>query len=179
MAKITSGKRYAQAAFELALERKDVESWREGLRKIAELTAEGDLMALLESPRLSFDAKRKLLEKRLGKIEPLVLNLALLLVSKGTLGLGPNILRQYDQLFDDHRKIERAKVITAWPLEDKDRKAISRRLGEMVERKVLIDGQVDSQILGGFIARIGDTLIDGSVRQRLEMLRKDLIEGRR
>jgi F-type H+-transporting ATPase subunit delta len=61
------------------------------------------------------------------------------------------------------------------PLIDEDREAISRRLGEIVEHKVVIDAQVDPSIIGGFIARIGDTLIDGSIRQRLETLKKNLV----
>lgn len=55
----------------------------------------------------------------------------------------------------------------------------SRRLGEIVDRKVVIDGQLDPSIIGGFIARIGDTLIDGSIRQRLESLKKTLVEAGR
>ena len=113
MPKITSGKRYAQAAFEIALERNELESWQEGLGKIADLTTDEELMALLENPRLPFDAKKSLLEKRLGEINPLAFNLALLLVSKGILRRGGDIYQQYNSLLDFHRGIERAKVTTA------------------------------------------------------------------
>jgi F-type H+-transporting ATPase subunit delta len=56
---------------------------------------------------------------------------------------------------------------------------ISRRLREMVNRKVLLDTQVDPSVIGGLVVRIGDTLIDGSVRQNLDTLRKALLEGGR
>ncbi len=179
MPKITSGKRYAQAAFELALEKNELESWQEGLEKIADLTKDEELMALLQNPRLSFDAKKSLLQKRLGEINPLVFNLTLLLVSKGILRRGGDILHQYNALLDAHRGIERAKVIAALPLGDQESEAISHRLGEIVERRVVIDAQVDPSIIGGFIARVGDTLIDGSIRQRLETLKKSLTEARK
>jgi len=179
MPRITSGKRYARAAFELAWERNELENWQEGLSRIGELTEEEELMALLQNPRLPFDAKKSLLQKRLGEINPLAFNLALLLVDKGIFRLGPEIAQQYNRLLDAHRGIEHAEVTTALPLGDEEREAISRHLGEMVKRKVVIDAQVDSSIIGGFIARIGDTLIDGSVRQRLEALRKNLAEARR
>ena len=179
MLRISSGKRYAQAAFELALERNELESWQEGLRKIAELVALGDLMALLQSPRLPFDTKKELLQKQLGEIHPLTFNLILLLVNKNSLRLGVDIFQQYLALLDAHRGVDRAKVIAAVPLSDEDRESISGRLGKVVERTVIIDDKVDPSILGGFVARIDDILIDGSIRQRLESLKKSLVEGRR
>jgi F-type H+-transporting ATPase subunit delta len=179
MPRITSGKRYAQAAFEMALEKNELERWQEGLKKIADLTAEEELMALLESPRLPSGAKKQLLQKQLGTIHPLALNLALLLVNRGRLRIGGDIFQQYIALLDAHQGVERAKVIAAVPLTDQDRETLSSGLGKVVERKVVIEDKIDSSIIGGFIARIGDSLIDGSIRQRLESLRKTLVESRR
>jgi len=179
MPRISSGKRYAQAAFELALGRNELGSWQEGLKKMAALTANEELMALLQSPRLPFDAKKELLQKQLGEINPLAFNLVLLLVHKGSLRLSSDIYQQYIALLDAHCGIERAKVTAAVPLSDEDKETISSRLGKVVERKVVIDDKVDSSIIGGFIARMGDMLIDGSIRQRLETLKKSLVEPRR
>ena len=179
MPRISSGKRYAQAAFELALERNELESWQKGLEKIAELTKDEELMALLQNPRLPFDAKKNLLQKQLGEINPLAFNLALLLVNKGLLRIGQRVFQQYNSLLDIHQGIERAKVTTAFHLGDEEREVISRRLGEMADRKVVIDGEVDPAIIGGFIVRMGDKLIDGSIRQKLETLKKSLVEAGR
>jgi F-type H+-transporting ATPase subunit delta len=175
MPRISSGKRYAQAAFELALEKNELGSWQEGLKNMAGLTGEEQLMALLESPRLPFNAKKELLQKRLGSIHPLAFNLALLLVNQGRLRIASDISKQFISLLDAHRGVERAQVIAAVPLGDDDRKTISSRLGKAIERKVVIDDKVDTSIIGGFIARIGDLLIDGSIRQRLESLKKSLV----
>ena len=179
MPRISSGKRYAQAAFELALERNELEGWQEGLKKISSLTTNEDLMAFLQSPRLPFDAKKELLRKQLGEIHPLVFNLILLLVKKGSLRLVGNILQEYLALLDAHRGVDRANVIAAVPFTDETRTSISERLGKMVGRKVVMDDTVDPSIIGGFIARVGDILIDGSIRQRLESLKKSLVEVRR
>lgn len=176
MGKRSSGKRYAQAAFELALERNELESWQKGLEKIAELTKDEELMALLQNPRLSFDAKKTLLQKQLAEINLQAFNLALLLVNQGLLRIGQQISQHYISLLDVHQGIERAKVTTALTLGDEEREAISRRLGDMSHRKVVIDGQIDPTIIGGFIARMGDKLIDGSIRQKLETLKKSLVE---
>ncbi|MGZ3604936.1 MAG: ATP synthase F1 subunit delta, partial [Thermodesulfobacteriota bacterium] len=162
MRRISSGKRYAQAVFEIALERKEFESWQEGLKKIVDLSADQKLMALLENPSLSFAAKKSLLQERLRETNPLVVNLALLLVSKGLLRRSRDLLEKYNELLDAHRGIDRAKVTTVLPLGDQEKDAISQRLGKIVERKVVVDAQVEPSIIGGFIARIGDMLIDGS-----------------
>lgn len=175
MARITSGKRYAQAVFEIAVERNEFESWQGGLKKIVDLTADQKLMALLENPSLSFAAKKSLLQERLRETNPLVVNLALLLVSKGLLRRSGDILQTYNELLDAHRGVERAKVITALPLDDQEKEAISNRLGEIAERKVAVDSQVDPSVIGGFRARIGDMLIDGSIHQKLETLKRSLV----
>ncbi len=177
MARISSGKRYARAAFELALEKNELEVWQEGLEKMAGLATDQQLMALFQNPRVPFDAKKSLLHKGLGEIHPLVFNLAVLLVSKGLLSRGGDIFEQYVRLLDAHRGVERAKVTTALPLATEEKEVVSRRLGEIVDRKVVMDGQVDPSIIGGFIARIGDTLIDGSIRQKLQTLKKNLVEA--
>jgi F-type H+-transporting ATPase subunit delta len=179
MPKITSGKRYAQAAFELALKKNQLEGWQQALHRIAELSRNEELMTLLQNPRLPFPAKKSLLEKPLAGIDPFAFNLALLLVSKGILRRGGDIYRQYNQLVDAHRGVERAEVTAALPLTEENQDAISRRLENIVQHKVVVDAHVDPSILGGFIARVGDTLIDGSLRQRLENLRRSLVEAGR
>jgi F-type H+-transporting ATPase subunit delta len=175
MPRIASGKRYAQAAFELALERDELDGWQTGLKQIAGIAQDEKLVALLENPKLPFAAKENLLRECLGEINPLALNLVYLLVSRGRLGLAGSISQEYDKLVDTHRGIEHAEVITTLPLGDKDKELISGRLGEMVGHEVVIDVQVDSSIIGGFKAKIGDMLVDGSIRHRLESLRKSLV----
>jgi len=175
MARIASGKRYAQAAFELAREKNELESWQVDLRKIAELSTDESLTDLLENPRLSFQLKRELLETRLGDINALALNLACLLVGKGILGIAGDISREYDRLLDAHRGIEHAEVLTALSLDEGDKQRLSSKLGELVRRKVIVDARVDHAIIGGFKAKVDDMLIDASVRNRLESLRKSLV----
>jgi F-type H+-transporting ATPase subunit delta len=175
MARIASGKRYAQAAFELAREKNELESWQVDLRKIAELSTDESLTDLLENPRLPFQLKRELLETRLGDINALALNLACLLVGKGILGIAGDISREYDRLLDAHRGIEHAEVLTALSLDEGDKQRLSSKLGELVRRKVIVDARVDPAIIGGFKAKVDDMLIDASVRNRLESLRKSLV----
>jgi len=175
MARISSGKRYAQAAFELALEKNELESWQVSLGKIAGIATEAKLMALLENPKLPFDVKRGLLEERLGEVNPLALNLACLLMSRGRLRIAADISKKYNLLVDAHYGIEHAEVVTALKLDDEDKEMISRRLGEITGHKVIVDAQVDPSVVGGFRAKVGDMLIDGSIRNKLVSLRRSLV----
>jgi len=174
MARLTSGKRYAQAAFKLALDNGESESWQASLRRIADMSTDEKLVALLENPKLPFEAKKALLAERLGKMNPLALNLGCLLVQKRGLSIAGDLLLQYDRLLDTHYGVEHVEVITALPLGDEDRERISGQFGKITGSKVAIDAQVDPSIIGGIKAKIGDTLIDGSIRNRMEALRKSL-----
>ena len=176
MPKRVSGKWYAQAMFEIALEKKAIDSCRQGMERLAELTQDESLMAFLENPKLPSEAKETLLKEALGEIDPYVFNLVLLLASKDVLRLAGDITSEYRLWFDAYRGIEHAEVTTAVPLDERDKEAISNRIGEIMGRKVTLDLQVDPSLIGGFIARIGDMLIDGSVRQNLDALGKNLLE---
>jgi len=175
MPRVNPGKRYAQAAFELALEKDDLENWHVDLRKLTRIATDMRLMSLLENPKLPFNTKKTLLEERLGKVIPLVLNLACLLMSRGRLKIIGNVFRQYERLLDTHHGVEHAEVATTLPLDDEDKARLALRLGEMVGHKIIIDAQTDPSIIGGFRARIGDMLIDGSIHNTLESLKKSLI----
>jgi len=175
MPQVSSGKRYAQAFFELALEKGEPESWQVGLRKLTDMVTDIKIMGLLENPKLPFDTKKSLLKERLGKVDPLVLNLACLLMSRGKLKIIGDISQRYGQLLDAHYGIEHAEVVVAVPLDDEIKKSLSARFGEMVGHKVVIDARVDPSIIGGFKAKISDTLIDGSIHNMLELLKKSLV----
>ncbi len=176
MGKRLSGKWYAQAIFGLALEKKEPEVFQKGLDQLAELTRDESVMVLLENPKLPFEAKERLLREGLEGAHPMVVNLALLLVSKDGLRLAGDVASHFLALFDAHRGIEHAEVTTAVPLEAKDRERLSNRIGEILGRKVALDLRVDPSVIGGFVVRIGDTLIDGSIRQNLDSLGKNLLE---
>jgi F-type H+-transporting ATPase subunit delta len=179
MAVTTSVKRYAQAVFEIALEGNKLKAWQSELKKIARLTEDTEFMALVENPKLTPELKAKLAQERLGKINRLALNLAYLLIFKGKLKSAGQIVDEYEHLLDDHQGIRHAKVITAVPLDDTDKEKLRQHLETIVEKKVSLSLQVDPNILGGFVARIDDHLIDGSIRNKLDELKKSLAETKK
>ena len=174
MARRLYTKRYAQAVFEIALERKELDRWQSDLRTIASLGEDETVVAFLENPKFRFDDKVGLLSGQLSNINPLALNLVYLLVTRGRLSMVGTIADEYQRLLDSYRGVEPAEVITAVPLDDEDKLGLGERLGVVVGKKVVVKPEVDSSLIGGFIARIGGKLLDGSTRGKLEVLKREL-----
>jgi F-type H+-transporting ATPase subunit delta len=170
----TSVKRYAQAVFEIALESNILKEWQSDLRKIARLIQDTEFASLIENPKLPFELKAKLAREILGKINPMALNLVYLLIAKGKLKNAGQLADEYERLLNDHYGIKTAEVTTAIALDNTERERLSHHLEAIIGKKVSVNIQVNPDILGGFIARIDDSLIDGSIRNKLEMLKKSL-----
>ncbi len=174
MARKLYAKRYAQAVFNIALERKELDRWQSDLSRVAGLGEDATVVAFLENPKFHFDDKVKLLSERLADINPMALNLVYLLMARGRLSMVAEIADEYQRLLDSHRGIERAEVVTAVPLDDKDRARLEERLGAVVGKKVVVKPEVDSSLIGGLVARIGGKLLDGSPIGKLEALKREL-----
>jgi F-type H+-transporting ATPase subunit delta len=179
MAVTTSIKRYAQAVFEIALESNKLEEWQSNLTKIAKLVQDDEFISLVENPKIPFDLKTKLVQEKLGKTNPMALNLVYLLITKGKLKTAGEISVEYNRFLNEHYGIKSAEVTTAIPLDNAEKEKLGQNLEALVGKKVSMNVQVNPDILGGFIARIDDSLIDGSIRNRLEMLKKRLAETRK
>ena len=96
-------------------------------------------------------------------------------MSRGKLKIIGNVAEYYNRLLDAHKGIKRADIITALPLDDQEINILARRLGEIVGHTIIVDARTDPSVIGGFRARIGDVLIDGSIYNKLESLRHSLI----
>jgi F-type H+-transporting ATPase subunit delta len=136
---------------------------------------DSSLFSFLESPKIHFEEKARILRQRLEGINPLAMNLALLLVAKGRLGIVDDMVFEYQRLVDDHRGIARAEVTTAITLEPDGKDKLINRLSDMVGQEIVLTTRVDPLIIGGLMARVGDKLIDGSIKGRLFSLRESLI----
>ena len=177
MATKGSPRRYAEALFELAQERRELEAWVERLQTLVELLQNEELRNFLESPSIQLEDKVRTIRDLLEGESPLLQNLLALLTSKQHLRLASSILEEYQRLANASLGIETAQVVTAVSLEAAEQSRIAQRLSQMVDREVRIQSRVDPAILGGFIARLGDRLIDGSTRSRLRELRRELGTG--
>jgi F-type H+-transporting ATPase subunit delta len=168
-------RRYAQAVFEIALEKKELERWQSDLQKIVEAVSDDTVLAALENPKFRFDDKSRLLAKSLGDINPLALNLVQMLIARVSVGMIGSIAEEYERLINEYKGIQTARVTTAVPLDDKDKKRLAENLGAMTGKKVDVKSEVDPEIIGGIIARIDGKLLDGSTRSKLIALKRELI----
>lgn len=164
-------RRYAQAALELADERDARDRWRADLAALAQIWSATPIALRLDDPKLGrtrrMNEARTLLQ---GKVDPLVLNLVLLLVERGRASLIPRIAAAFERLEDERSGRAIAQVTSAIPLTDTQRENLRTQLSQRTGKTVEITEQVDPAILGGLIVRIGDELIDASVAARLRRL---------
>jgi len=170
-------RRYSKAIFGMALESKEINRWQSDLRKAASLLDDHALFSLMTDNKVVADEKIKVLSQRLGEVNPLVLKLVFLLAAKGKLSVIDDISDEYQRLVDNYRGIEGteiAEVTTAIPLDDTYQLKLAQRITEIVGKPVVLKSRVDPGIIGGIIIRVGDKLIDGSIRSKLAALRKDL-----
>lgn len=175
MARVASAKRHAQAIFKLALEKNEVDKWRAELIAIATALSDQQLMTILENPKIHLSDKEQLIAKCLPELSQLATNFAYLLIAKQRLGILGQIVTEYEHMADAHQGLEHAKVTTAIPIDEVEQKKLSERLAAITGKRVVLTTEVDPSIVGGFVARIGDTLIDGSTKAKLEALKKRLV----
>lgn len=177
MAKGVSAKRHAQAVFQIALEKEEMEKWQADLEVIAYAFKNPGLVALLENPKLHFSEKEKVLQNILTGISPIAMNLVYFLVAKNRLRIVEDLVAEYQRLVNAYYGRETAEVVTAVPLSNEEKERLQKRLATITHKEVVITTQVDPDIIGGVVAKVGDKLIDGSVRTRLQDLRRGLIEA--
>ena len=175
MAGESAARRYARAAFELALERgQRLEDWLADLESFAAVAADPRIHTTLVSPKLSFAHKRSMVDQAITGLDPLRQNFLLLLIDRKRVDLLEPIRREFRAMMLEHQGVAEATVTTAVPISDAEATRIGDMLGRMVGRKVIVQRQVDPSIVGGLVARVGDTLINGSVAARLQALREQL-----
>ena len=169
-----SGKRYAQAIFELALENGQLDLWAENLALVAEVFQDPQFGALLKHADVPAAEKLRATEVVLAGVSPLIRNTVNLLVSKGMVNAIPDVHLGYIELLDQHHGRQRVEVTSAVQLDDAEVDRITRFVAELVQREVVITTRVDESILGGIVIQIGDRLLDGSTQARLNHLRDQL-----
>jgi F-type H+-transporting ATPase subunit delta len=176
MAGAPKARRYARAAFDIAVGEDRLEGWLQDILRAQEALEDDTLRTYLELRKVVLTSKVDVIRETLSGISPLVQNLIGLLVSRDAVGLLPQIAEEYQRLMDAHLGRERAEVITAHPLEDQQRERLGRWLGRLLGKEVVLTSREDPEVLGGLVVRVGDSIIDGSTKGRLEAMRKDLAE---
>lgn len=170
-----AAKRYARAIFELARDSGELAAWQTRLVALRNICASEEVRQVLDSPVLP-------LARRLQAAEVVAapelgeggLNLLKLLVESRSVEVADGIADEFEKLADESAGRVRATVTTAIELADTDRSHLADQLTRQLGREVRLEARVDPAVLGGLVLRYGDRMIDGSVRTRLQQLRRRL-----
>jgi F-type H+-transporting ATPase subunit delta len=170
-----TGRRYAQAAFELAREKDNLDRWVEDLARVSEVLGDPDVLGFLDAPQVTDSVKLDGIGKLLADVDVLVRNTVNLMTVNRDITKFADMFRVFSEMADEHRGIARAEVVTAVPLDDARRDRLAAGLAKLVGRnEVEITASVDASIIGGVVAKVGDRLIDGSTRTQLQAMRNKL-----
>jgi F-type H+-transporting ATPase subunit delta len=174
----TGARRYAEAAFEVATRDDTVETWRNELELAAGLVGDERALDVLANPAIPGEQRSEALREMLGKrVSRPVGNLIQLMLRRGRIDDLSRVAAEFRRLDDVRQGITHATATSATELSPDEVRALTARLEESTGGRIALDVQVDPSLLGGLIVRVGDRLIDGSVRGRLERLRNQLVSG--
>jgi ATP synthase F1 delta subunit len=166
---------YSRSLFEVAKEQGKLDEVREQLGQFADAVAENrDLQVFFFSPYLSTEEKKEGLHKALEGADETLLNFLELLVEKHRMPAIFRIRRQFDELWEDENRRLPVTVTSAIELDESTVRQIGDAIGEQTGRHIELTSKVDPDILGGIVLRVGNSILDASIRNRLEQLRKQV-----
>lgn len=173
----TIARNYAEALLELAKRARDLRGWGALIQSIADaMNRDQTLRAFLETPRIDAPTKNGVLRKALADRAPSTfVRFVESVVNHRRQMLIPEIAQEYMDLVDAAENRMHAKVTVAREVDDKTRQVIADRLSKVFNKTVVPHVTVDDRILGGLVVRVGDTVMDGSVRRRLGALRSRML----
>jgi F-type H+-transporting ATPase subunit delta len=174
----TAARRYAEAAFEVAVRDDAVERWRSDLDTAAAVTDDPGVGRALANPAVPYETRLAAVQKAIGAtVSPGAMNLIALLLRRGRIEQLPRVAAEFRRLDNARQGITVATVSSAAPLTADEVRGLTARLEQMTGGRIDLEIRVDPSLLGGVVVRVGDRLIDGSVRGRLERLRNQLTAG--
>jgi F-type H+-transporting ATPase subunit delta len=169
---------YAEALFEVAKEKGKLDTIRDQLGQLADaLERDRELAVFFFSPYFSTAEKRGGIERAVIDAEPELTNFLELLVEKHRMPVIFHIRRLFDEMWAEENRLLEVTLTSAVELDPE----IVRRVGEEIERqtdrKVQLQSRIDDQLVGGLVLQVGNMVLDGSIRSRLEKLRKEVAQA--
>ena len=174
----SAARRYAEAAFQVGQRDDTLETWRSDLDLAASVAGDDRALTVLSNPAIAVERRAEVLTELVGdRISAPAQNLVQLLLRRGRMEELPRVAAEFRRLDERRQGITRATATSAMPLTDTEVRALTARLEQMTGGRIALQTDVDEGLIGGLVVRVGDRLIDGSVRGRLERLRNQLASG--
>jgi len=169
---------YARSLFEVAKEQDKLDEVREQLGEIVDaLNADRELQIFFFSPYFSTEEKKDGLRKVIDGADPAVLNFLELLVEKHRMPALFRIRHVYDELWEHENKLLPVEITSAVELDEEIARRIGDQIGKQTGQRVELTKTVDPDIIGGLVLRVGNSILDASIRNRLETLRKNVAKA--
>lgn len=167
---------YAEALFRIVQAEGELDRVEDELFRFGKLLEQNhELKQALSDQGIDKAQREKVLDELLAdKVSPHTLGLLSFIVAQGRARQLPQILEQLSQLAADARQSVIAEVRSAIPLDDAQQAELAKSLSHATNKKVTIKVIVDPSILGGVVAKVGDTVIDGSIKRRLDQLKEQV-----
>jgi F-type H+-transporting ATPase subunit delta len=169
---------YARSLFQVAQEQGKLDELREQLGQFADaLDQHRELAVFFFSPYFSSQEKRDALRTLLDGADEIFINFLSLLIENHRMPVIFRIRQEYQRLWDEENKTLPVQITSAIALDAETTESLGRTIGERAGRKVTLSASVDPDILGGIIIRVGNSILDASIRNRLEQLRRHVAQG--
>src|SRR3954451_6028238 len=166
---------YARSLFEVAKEQDQLDVVREQLGQFADaLEADRELSIYFFSPYFSTPEKEEGLSKLLDGVDPVVDNFLKLLIENHRMPAVFRVRREYETLWEHENKLLPVTITSAVALDEATVKSIGDAIGQQTGQQVELTANVDPDVLGGLIVRVGNSILDASIRNRLENLRRSV-----
>jgi F-type H+-transporting ATPase subunit delta len=173
----TVARRYAAALADVAIERREEREVQSELDYWASMIeANPQLKEVFANPTVAYDHKRKVLEELISRtrVRETTASFLRVLLKNQRLSQLREVAARYGQVLDERAGVVAANVTTARPIPEELRNALHQTLAEATGRKVRLSFETDETIIGGFVARIGSTIFDGSIQNQLDRLSESL-----
>ncbi|MFT3800876.1 MAG: F0F1 ATP synthase subunit delta [Burkholderiaceae bacterium] len=167
---LTIARPYAEAAFKLAREQNDLAGWSDALDRLTAVAQASASLDLIGNPNLAAEQVASLVADAAGQLSPQQANFVKVLAQNERLSVLPEIAQMYRQLRHQHEQVLDAEVTSAYPVSEQQAADIRGVLEAKYGKKVEITTRVDPELIGGVSIRIGDEVIDASVRGKLDQL---------
>jgi F-type H+-transporting ATPase subunit delta len=166
---------YARSLFEVAQEQDKLDEVRDQIGQFADALSESrDLQTFFFSPYFSTEEKKQGLTKALVGAEDIVANFLAVLIENHRMPALFRIRRTLDRMWQEVNQLLPVQITSAVELEDTVARQIGEEIGRQTGRKVELSSNVDPDVLGGIVVRVGNSILDASIRTRLERLRKQV-----
>jgi F-type H+-transporting ATPase subunit delta len=171
-------KTYAVALFDVAVEIDKVDEFSDQLELVSSTYKQyPEFYELFRTSKISKEVKKEILVKVYGKrVSNEVMNFLKILIDKGRFGFFKDIVAEYMRLVNEHKNIVEAVATSAIPILQEEKVALENKLSMTTGKLVKLKNEINEDIIGGILVRIGDKVIDGTIQDRLRKLQENLAQ---